>query len=234
MKVFCLPYAGGGASAYVRWQRAQDQLEILPVRLPGREARMAEPSIRRMDVLVEQLSEGLRPYAVGEFAIFGHSMGGLIALELAQRLTADGRLAPDHLIVSGGGAPGARERWYSDQVPDSQVIEFIRSLGGTPSQIVDDAELMAVILPVIRADLEICATYEYAPGHKLSFPISLLYGRDDEPISDPYAGWKDLTDDLHVRSFAGGHFFPFAESFREVLDYLLGALARPSNPAGPP
>jgi medium-chain acyl-[acyl-carrier-protein] hydrolase len=232
VRVFCLPYAGGGASAYVPWQRAQDQLEILPVRLPGREARAAEPSIPRMDPLVEQLTEGLRPYAGGSFAIFGHSMGGLVALELARRLTAEG-LAPEHLVVGGSGAPGARETWYSEQVPDAQVIEFIRDLGGTPSAIVDDAELMAVILPAIRADLELCATYNRAPGPKLGCPISLLSGRSEDPIDDPYAGWDCLTDTLQVRSFAGGHFFPFAESFREVLDYLLAALARPSNPASP-
>jgi surfactin synthase thioesterase subunit len=221
--MFCLPYAGGGASAYVPWRRQPGPLDIQPVRLPGREGRGSEPPVRRMDVLVPPLADGLWPHLGCRFALFGHSMGALIAVELARQLSEAGR-PPTCLIVSGRADPGSNQLRYTPQMPDAELIRFLLNLGGMPAQIAGNAEAMALFLPTIRADLELCATYRYSPEPGLSCPILVLYGQDEDRRADHRQQWRELSSDIRVRGFPGGHFFPFAESRAEVLACLQAEL----------
>ncbi len=108
-RLFCFPYAGGGAAAYAGWREALPQLDVLPVKLPGREGRFREPPIKRIDALVERLSDALLPFFDTPFAFFGHSMGAIIAFELARRVERAGK-SPVRVFVSGRFAVERRDR----------------------------------------------------------------------------------------------------------------------------
>jgi medium-chain acyl-[acyl-carrier-protein] hydrolase len=86
LRLFCLPYAGGGAILYHAWAAALPNVEVCPIQLPGRESRIREPALTRMSLLTDALTVAMRPYLSRPFAFFGHSMGALISFELARRL----------------------------------------------------------------------------------------------------------------------------------------------------
>ncbi len=131
--MFCLPHAGGSASVYAPWVRlaAPVSLEFVPVELPGRAGRLAEPMITDMARLVETLEYALLPETTEPFAIFGHSMGALVGYELVRRLVERGAPQPECLIVSGSGPPGSNEPLQAGELTDAALVDWIVRLGGT-------------------------------------------------------------------------------------------------------
>jgi surfactin synthase thioesterase subunit len=114
LRLFCFPYAGGGASLYRGWSKALPlEVEVCSIQLPGREDRLREAPITSISLLVQALSYAIRPYLDRPFAFWGHSMGALIAFELARQLRREVMPEPGHLFVSGRGAP---------QVPNSRGL----------------------------------------------------------------------------------------------------------------
>ncbi len=227
LRLFCLPYAGGSASAYARWpERVPAGVEVRPVQLPGRWNRLREPLLRRFTDVVDALDEVLPQYIDRPFALFGHSMGALLAFELARRLRARG-LPPRMLFVSGRGAP----QFPGTTLPgadfsDQELVHRLRELNGMPAEVLNTPELMNLLLPVIRADFEVCRSYAYVPAAPLSHPIVVFGGAEDtESAEGRLEGWSIHTT---ARSTAyrlpGGHFFIHAA---EAL--LLKALAASLN-----
>lgn len=229
-RLFCLPYAGRGASLYRSLAGlAAPDLEIRAVQLPGRENRRHEPSLNHLSSLVERLTAEVHPHlGDGPFAFFGHSFGALLAYEVARRLGhAFGRW-PTHLFVSACRAPHLPSRGPSlHQLPDAELVLRLAALGGTPREILDSHDLMAEALPRLRADLCAFETYRHAPGRPLPCPIVTLSGRDDALVElDEQDAWRGLTD-RGVRSWIlpGGHFFldhGEAEVLRIIRAELLG------------
>src|SRR5512132_3878400 len=150
----CLPYAGGGASAYRLWRRLQPaSIEVCPVQLPGREGRIRETPYRRVEPLAETLAGLLAPCAGRPFAIFGHSMGALIGFVLARRLRAMGLPGPAHLFVSAARPPGEMRRGEPvHTLSDESFVHALRALRGTPEQVLEHRELMELLLPTLKAD----------------------------------------------------------------------------------
>lgn len=224
LRLFCLPYAGGGASVYVPWRSRRPEIDILPVKLPGRESRAHELSVEDPEELADLIVAGILPSVNEQFAIFGHSMGALLAFETAKRLEAIGHV-PLRLFVSGRMAPDGVGLPDVRQMSDTEVIRYLRTIGGTPESIIDNPEVMAVYLPTIRSDLTLCHSYFRRPAPPLSCPISVYYGLSDGS-GDParYAGWRQVGSQVSLNGFPGGHFFPFAESRPAVLDLVLAQL----------
>jgi medium-chain acyl-[acyl-carrier-protein] hydrolase len=211
LRLFCLPYAGGGASVYREWAGALgDSVEVCPVQLPGREARFGEPAFTRIGPLVEALADALGPHLDRPFALFGHSLGALVAFELARRLRRSGRPGPSHLFVSGCRAPQVRraERLVHT-LPDAAFRQELRRLGGTPAELLANDELMDLVLPTLRADFALCETYEYADGFPLPCPVTALGGRDDGAIGrDDLEAWRvHTTARFAAHVLPGDHFF---------------------------
>lgn len=211
VRLFCLPYAGGGASAYRTWADKQpDFLEIYPVQLPGREMRIRETPLTQMSSLVQALAEALDPLLNRPFAFFGHSMGAMICWELACELRKQHGIEPSQLFVSGRRAP---------QVPDTdphlhrletpELIQALRRLNGIPKDIYEHAELMELKLPVLRADFELCETYLYRPEPPLNCPITAFGGLEDtDERPDMLEQWRDqTTKSFNLRMLPGDHFF---------------------------
>lgn len=223
VRLFCFPHAGGGASLFRSWSaHLAPHIEVCPVQLPGRESRLTEKPFSQIAPLVQTLTEILRPYLDKPFAFFGHSMGSLISFELAQSFEQEG-LVPIHLFAASHRAPQLPDPDPPTyHLPQDAFIEEVRRLKGTPEEILQNTELLQILLPLLRADFELCETYQYTPASPLSCPITAYGGLLDQEVPrEMLAAWdKQTSSTFKYRFFPGGHFFWLKEP-----ESLLNAIA---------
>ena len=225
LRMFCFPYAGGGASAYRGWGASLPQeIEVCPVQLPGREGRLREPPFTRSEEMITAIADALTPWLDLPFVFFGHSMGGMIGFELTRELRRRGRTLPLHLFVSGRRAPQlpAREEPIHD-LPEPEFIEELRKLEGTPEEVLQHAELMKLLIPLLRADFAVNETYEYTEEPPFDVGISAFGGLADVDVSrDDVDAWSVQTRGrFRMRMMPGGHFF-----LHNQKDLILESVAR--------
>jgi medium-chain acyl-[acyl-carrier-protein] hydrolase len=230
--LFCLPYAGGGAYAYRTWREtAPPHLQVCPLELPGRGRRLAEAPFLRMDPLARSMAEFLAEVIDRPYALFGHSMGGLVAFEVARKLRSRGLPAPEHLFVSAMSAPDVpRSGRVLHSAPDEEVKQHLLDLGGTPRELLDDRDLMELMLPTLRADFCVLETYEYRAEPPLPTPITVFAGTRDDAISNQdMSGWRRQTRAAaRLQMFPGDHFFLQSRA-ADVLRSVVTVLGRPSS-----
>jgi surfactin synthase thioesterase subunit len=211
LRLFCLPYAGGGTAPFRPWvEHLPDDIELCLVQLPGRETRMREVPYTAVDDLVSDLTESLEPLLDRPFAVFGHSMGALIAFALTRRL-ADAGLPPERLLVSARRAPHIPDLDAPlHQLPDAAfVVGLVRRYNGIPKAILQDIDLLKLFLPTLRADLTMIETYRHTERPPLDVPISAFGGWEDTRATPAdISGWRDLTRaSFTLQMFPGGHFY---------------------------
>lgn len=227
VRLFCLPHAGVGASAYRTWHTGLGpEVEVCAVQPPGRESRFREPPYRRLVDLADAVADAIAPETDRPYALFGHSMGAWVAFEVARRL--DGRRAgPACLIVSGRRSPQSEaEAPPIHQLPDDAFIEeLMQRFGGIPDAILRDRSVLDLFLPTLRADMEAVETYEYVPGSVLSCPVWAVAGARDPWVSRAtLEAWRvETTGRFEVRTFPGGHFY-LVEAQGELLALITQAL----------
>jgi medium-chain acyl-[acyl-carrier-protein] hydrolase len=217
--MFCLPYAGASASVYSRWVTPlAPSIELRAVELPGRGHRFREPPERSVSQLVKRLADELGGMLEAPYVLFGHSMGALLCFELARHLASLERPMPEKLILSGFPAPQMRRRDEKTyDLPDAEFIATLKRYNGMQEEILANTELMELLLPVLRADLGACQTYQYEPGPPLVTSIIAL-GGDRDPVAtrEELLGWRELvTGSISLHMFPGDHFF-IHSSGREV------------------
>jgi medium-chain acyl-[acyl-carrier-protein] hydrolase len=227
VRLICFPYAGGGASLFRSWRRASaPALDVCPVQLPGREGRIREAPFRRMDVLSAAVVDRLRGRLIPPYAFFGYSMGALIAFEVARRLDEERLPLPATLFVAAAApAHRARNKAPLHGLPADELKEALRSLRGTPDEVLEHPELMELMLPTLAADFEVCETFAPAAPVALRVPIVAFGGTDDASVpEEDLAAWADLTR-AGFRSLrvAAGHFFLESHS-AELLRHVTTAL----------
>lgn len=212
IRLFCFPYAGGGALLYRPWvDTLPPDIEVCSVQLPGRENRLQEPPFDRLEPLLEVLAPAIAPYLDEKpFAFFGYSLGTLVSFELARRLQQQGGPMPRHLFVAARRAPqipSSEPPLY--ELSDADFMEELRRLKGTPEAVLDQAELMQLLLPLLRADFTINETYDYREAPPLSCPISAFGGMRDEDVSrEDMDAWRVQTErGFTLRMIQGDHFF---------------------------
>jgi medium-chain acyl-[acyl-carrier-protein] hydrolase len=211
LRLYCFPYAGARGNIFGRWasQLAAD-VEICPIVLPGRGVRRGSPSFKRLAPLVEKLGEDLEPELDHPFAFFGHSLGALIAFEMARYLRREECPEPAQLFVSGCRPPHyPNDRAATYDLPDADLQRELVRLNGTPPQIFEIPELLQYVLPIVRADFEVIQTYAYTPQAPLSCPITVLGGLGDRDVPvDALDGWREHTScGCTQHLFDGDHFF---------------------------
>ncbi len=178
--------------------------------LPGRGKQIRLAPFTRLQPLVEALAQALLPHLDKPFAFFGHSMGGLISLELTRHLRQQYGLNPVHLFISGRRAPHLPARHSPIHgLPDSKFLDKLRRLNGTPQAVLENAELMELLLPILRSDFEVLETYIYTPESPLNCPISAFCGSDDpEARPDEVGEWQMQTrTSFSLHKLPGDHFF---------------------------
>ncbi|HJR08604.1 MAG TPA: alpha/beta fold hydrolase [Pyrinomonadaceae bacterium] len=211
LRLFCFPYAGGDAVIYRSWpEMLPAEIEISAAQLPGRGRRMREVPYTALMPLVEAMSDAILPHLDRPFAFFGHSMGAMIAFELARHLRERANVQPVHLFVSGRPAPQIpRVPSVRYDAPEPEFIEELRSLEGTPPEVFSHPELMQLMLPLLRADFSVVHTYAYAPAPPLDCPITAIGGLlDEEANREHLEAWREHTNAaFKVRMLQGNHFF---------------------------
>ncbi|MCU1272604.1 MAG: Thioesterase, partial [Bryobacterales bacterium] len=211
LRLFCFPFAGGGASAFRGWaEHLSPGVALVPARLPGRETRLAEPPFDSMEPLIEALAEAISPQLEKPFAFFGHSLGAVIAFELARWLQTRGRPLPRALFVSGARAPQFRRGHVPPPPPsDDELLQELKRLEGISRDLLDNQELLQLALPILRADTAIYRNYIYADAPPLDCDIRAYGGNDDRRItrSEIEAWSEQTTRSFSCEMFPGGHFF---------------------------
>lgn len=222
----CLPHAGGAASAYRAWpELLAAGIELHAVQYPGREDRLPEPMVDQMAEAVTQISAGVATLGASKLVLFGHSMGGAIAYEVALRLRAQGLPEPDHLIISGRQPP-RHHRGGDLHTRDEQALtaEIIRLRPAT-ADLLADRQVASLVLPAVRNDYRLIETYR--PGHAapLGCPLTVLVGTEDTELTVAQAGdWRDYTTGpVRVHDLPGDHFY-LVDQRPAVLSHINQAL----------
>lgn len=215
-RLVCFAHAGGGSSAYRKWSTPlAPDVEVWTGPLPGRPARGDEPFERSWERLVEGFADALTAVdAEHSVALLGHSLGGLVAFEVARALERRGAPPPRHLFISACCAPHRLDPDRQVPVDDAGLIrEIDERYGALPPALRAEPELLKRFLPVLRADLELATSYGFQPGPKLGCPLTALGGSEDRatPVAE-LGHWQDHTDArFQTATLPGGHFFVHSE-----------------------
>src|SRR5215471_2589470 len=211
LRMFCFPFAGGSAQNFRTWHESLPaNIEVCPVQLPGRETRMREEPFSSVVPMTDALASAIRSYLDKPFVLFGHSMGAVIAFELARKLRRDHNILPECLIVSARIAPHVPiPRPPINKLPQEQFVEGLKRLDGTPKEVLEDKGLMKLIMPLLRADLAVHEEYAYTPEPPLKCDILAFGGlHDPEASREGVAGWRNHTEGKFLsRMVPGGHFY---------------------------
>ncbi len=221
MRLFCFPYAGAGASAFVAWSAAVGpEIQVVAVVYPGRETRTHEKPLVRLADFIAPLASAIRTWSDRPFAFFGHSMGGRICFELARTLEASAGPVPEHVFVSAVGAPHLREPRPLHALSNAALLRALVQLNGIPNEVKRRPEMLAQALPVLRADFEVCEASELELGSPLMAPLTAYLAEDDCRVEpERISAWRDLAGvAFRQRKFPGDHFYLRAQRNALIAD----------------
>ncbi|MEV4739357.1 alpha/beta fold hydrolase [Streptomyces sp. NPDC049555] len=211
VRLVCFPHAGGTASAFRTWPAGlPDDVEVLAVRYPGREDRIAEPCATRMGEITDAVTAALLALDERPLALFGHSMGASVAYEVAHRLAGEHARVPAALLVSARRAPHRLRPSGTGDLADDALVAHVQGRGAPASAALDHPELRELFLPVLRADYRMLDAYAgEATTRALPVPLTAYYGEQDTGAAEPEAlAWAAVAGaGFAARGFAGGHFY---------------------------
>jgi medium-chain acyl-[acyl-carrier-protein] hydrolase len=221
-QLFCFAHAGGSPSFFRPWRAPlAPEIAVRRVLLPGRDSRLEEPPFRHITELMGPLCAALEPCLDRPYALFGHSMGAVVAFEVARRLSRCPGAGPRCLIVSGRPAPGLASGRRLSELSDDEFVAEVGRLNGIPPEVLGEPGLLDMVLPALRADFELAETYRPLPGGRLDCPVAAYLGTDDPEVD--YEGvlrWREVTTgEFSVRAFRGDHFY-LKEGRPDVLNAI--------------
>jgi pyochelin biosynthesis protein PchC len=225
--LFAFPHAGGSATFFRTWGRAlPPDVETVGVQYPGRLDRLREPCIEDVHEMADALLPALNGRLDREFALFGHSLGAIVAYETARRLEARG-IVPSALFLSSRPAPGVPERHTLDNLADDALVEELRRLGATPAELIEKSEMLDAILTSLRSDYRAVHRYQPRPGPPLTCPVVALLGDADPDVdAGEMKPWANLTTGpMTLHELSGDHFYLVPQR-DAVLDIVATQLHR--------
>lgn len=235
IRLLCFHHAGGNAAMYRQWPQLMPAgIEPIAVQLPGRTDRFREPAYDRMEPLLDDLVEVIKPLLDRPFACYGISMGARLAWGLAHTLRERAMPQPRQLFLAANAAPstdiGGGNEWEGLK---GGLEGYLRTMGGTPEEVLAEPELLSALLPTLRADLYVLGTHEFRPASPLDIPIHAFAGTEDASATpERMSGWRTETSvrfDLDL--LPSGHFFD-AASERQVVAAIARDLGQVITPHG--
>lgn len=210
MHLFCIPYAGGNAWSYRALERfVSPGIALEGLELPGRGRRGQEPLCSSLDELADDVFRQIAARGVtGRYAIYGHSMGALLAFLATHRLLSAGLNLPEALFLSGSSGPTALPVRERHLLPPAEFVTMLRELGGCPPQVLENTELLEFFEPILRADFKAVETWRPAALPKLNVPFVVMSGDRDEVTNAEVQAWTaETTATCELRELDGDHFF---------------------------
>ncbi|MFC6881622.1 MULTISPECIES: thioesterase II family protein [Actinomadura] len=234
VRLVCFPHAGGSASFFFPVSaRLSPAVDVAAVQYPGRQDRRAEANIGTIPEMADAVLPAVRALADRPLAFFGHSMGAVLAYEVARRLERDGAEPLARLYVSGRRAPSRHRSEHVHELDDAGLVAELQRLSGTDSSLLGDPEARDMILPAVRSDYHAVETYRHVPGAALRCPVVALVGdRDPQVTRDEALAWAEHSSGpFDLRVFPGGHFY-LVEHGPRVIQALADDLAAVRVPSG--
>jgi len=231
MRLFCMPHAGGSAVFYRSWAKEiSPAVEVHAVQYPGRSDRLADPLVSDGHQLARLIAGAMAPLLDRPAALFGHSMGAVVAYEVARLLQERGA-PPVHLFASGTRAPHDRDPERISEMDDDGVVAEMVKLGGSDAEALQDPELRELVLPYVRNDFKLTEDYRHRPAPRLTVPITVMIGDSDHHVNEAQsARWAEVTDGTFAhRVFPGDHFY-LVPNQSAVLSDVMRTLEVPASP----
>lgn len=225
-KLFGFYHAGGNANLFIKWAKADLDIEFTPVELPGHGRRRREPLPKSIRSLASEIAEEMNSVINDEeFAMWGHSMGAAVAYETAEILDTVYGKRPKVLIVSARQAPGSDYKGlYRCCQGKDALVEDIARLGLMPHELLESKEYLDMAIPLIYNDYKINEEYTCSAGRKLDIPIEANYAvGDEEARQDILCEWEQYTSSFKIKEFEGDHFYIFDHD-SAYLEYLEDAV----------
>ncbi|WP_254563166.1 thioesterase II family protein [Dyadobacter diqingensis] len=234
--LFCLPFGGGNKFSYRAFQKYFPPfIKVINLEYPGRGGRIGEACLKQSDLLVNDLYDCITDKIdLGKYAIYGHSLGGLLAYLLTRKIIEQKRNPPLYLFVTGTSGPSALSRVNSRKflLPKIDFINEINNYGGSSVEILENADLMDYFEPILRADFQVSETYVYKKEPILDIPITVITGLGEDMEDKDIKSWQRETS-LRVEflSMPGKHFFIFeyAKDITEIIAKRLLTFTNTSN-----
>ena len=211
VRLFCLPFAGGGASVYRGWgKELAPAIEVCPIQLPGRENRFSETAHRDIATLAPAIARQLQFYLDKPYLVYGHSMGALLAFEVLRILQQKGQPLPEVAVLGAHRAAHLPpKRQPMSELDDDAFIAKLTTFGGFPKEVLDSKELLQFVMPTLRADFALCDGYAHEPGEALDCPLVMVAGQHDQEVgpADMQAWQVHTVHPARLVTLDAGHFF---------------------------
>lgn len=211
IKLFCFPFAGGNSYSYNNFKPyLSNNIELIQMDVPGHGRRLREPLLNSIDEMANDILEHIKKHAHAPYAIFGHSMGSIIAYSVAKKAVKEKIPLPVHLFLSGRSSAVYN---YNNEapkhlLPKKEFLDELYKLGGIPKEIIDDEELMNFFEPILRADIEAVEKYKDSENTPFNIPLTVLVGKNDASTNIRELKWQENSlFPISVHEFDGGHFF---------------------------
>ncbi|MGA5130202.1 thioesterase II family protein [Streptomyces olivoreticuli] len=231
VRLVCLPHAGGSAPFYFPMSQAlSPAVDVLCLQYPGRQERRLDPGIENIPDYADAIAAELKPWLDVPTAFFGHSMGAVLAYEVALRLERETGTGPVAVFASGRRAPSRYRDENVHRRDDDGIVKEMQLLSGTDARVLGNEEILRMVLPAIRSDYTAIETYRSEPGASLRAPITVFTGDDDPRTSlEEAEAWRAHTaSDFDIHVFPGGHFF-LANHSQKIIEIVSAKLSAASS-----